>query len=146
MPDRVAADLRHSDIGGVLGAIWREIASLRATVEAQGRRIEALERRWQDRRRAARPMAAVDASLLTALQPFVGVEFTTAEIVRHAGIDPDLAAALRACDLSTAQRLGKRLQQRLQGRVFEGLTVERIGQCAEGALWTIVRVDGSAGA
>jgi len=62
-----------------------------------------------------------------------GLAFTSPELVQHAHVDPDLAAALPTL---SARRIGRRLQM-LIGRTWDGWSVECTCHERHGRLWKI---------
>jgi hypothetical protein len=88
-------------------------------------RIAALEAELQQLRQQQR------ADLLAAIRGSVapGVVFSSADLLRHAAVDPALAAAFSALNITSPRRLGKWLQR------LRGSGIERVGVDHDGAIW-----------
>ena len=80
----------------------------------------------------------------TALVPIIAATvqdraFSSTELLRHADVDASLRAALAAAHITTARQLGKVLHT-LEGRVFQGWRLERIGVERDGIVWRVFQV------
>jgi hypothetical protein len=107
-------------------------AGLDARVTAIEARLARLERQG--------PRDGTEAGVVVTLAERIGARhYTAAELIRHATVDPELAAALEAADVTNPRELGQ-LLRRVEHRTIEGLTVERVGQGRDGLVWRVVRV------
>jgi hypothetical protein len=87
--------------------------------------------------------AELDAALVRAIATVAGDRaFAAIELWRHAAtVSPALGQACAAAGVTSARRLGKRLE-RLQGRALGGLRLERLGAKTNCGLIWIVTVIG----
>lgn len=106
-----------------------------ATVDALEDRIAALEAELRDlkRERTVRHDAALLDALATAI-PFE-VVFNAGEVIAHAALYPDLAAALGAVMPRT---LGRRLARVARLSPIAGVALECVGRDERGCIWQIV--------
>jgi len=113
-----------------------EIAELRGAVAALAARVVALERAVREKSLVSD--TANSRRFLIAIAEIVkGHAFTSAELMAHArDVSPTLRQAFAAAGVTSARRLGKRLQ-RLQGRPLGGLYLERVGADYTGAIWLL---------
>jgi hypothetical protein len=135
-----------SQTDAVLGAILDEQRATRQLLqeildeqEARGalqeQALDELRRIRQALERRARLRDADDVRVLLALVGSVGARrFSAADVVRHAQVAPDLAAALAAADCESPRALGS-LFRRLEGRDFNGVTLQCVGEGRSGLLW-----------
>src|SRR5262245_4611136 len=110
-----------------------ELRALRLVVQQLVAELRA--QRQDHERRRQRPSRA---GLLSAIATSVGDrEFTAAEVLRHAEVDPALATALDRAELTTARLVAKFFQQ-VKGRTIDGVRVEPIGKDGDGSiLWRV---------
>jgi hypothetical protein len=82
-------------------------------------RVEALEARHG-------PRDAAEAAVLPAIARSIGGRhFTSDELFAHAAVDPALAAALAAADITNTRELGK-LLSRLEVQPVAGVSIVRV--------------------
>ena len=80
-----------------------------------------------------------DVTLMRTLVGSVGATaFSSGELLEHARIAPELAAALRGC--RRPQHVGKRLQA-LADRVLGGFVLRRVGRDHTGTIWAVQVAD-----
>lgn len=129
-----------TDVAVVLRTLVRDVAELQ-------RKVADLEAR-------ARRLAPADVTAASALLPVVvqiigNATFTVADLLTFAatpsaGADmlySAIATASGRIDRTTGKRIGK-LLRRLNGAVVDGLTVERHGIEAPGAVWSVKAAQG----
>ena len=120
----------------VASSLQRLVASVEQLTAAV-RRLEAALPRGQERQLRQR-----DGEALAALLPATpqGHVFSTAELLEHAALHPELLAAIQAATgrppAAAAKALGKLLRRSLGVKVA-GLQVHRVGVFRGAALWVV---------
>jgi hypothetical protein len=109
-----------------------DLAMLRHEIDTLARRLETVER-WVQAHGTG-PRDGADVALLHVLAATArGLSFTAAGMWRRRAVDPTLAEALLAADITSARQLGK-LLRRLTGHTVDGWCLRRVGTNREGAV------------
>lgn len=79
-----------------------------------------------------------DARLVSALAASAGSHvFGAVDVIRHAGVDPDLRAALDGAGAQTTNQVGL-LLRRLHGLTVDGFRIVGLKRDAHGRMWQVV--------
>ena len=113
-----------------LAAAVDPVAELRDLVEELRDRVATLEARYGPRDQAE---AAVPPAVARSVG---GRRFTSAELFAHAAVDPDLAAALEAADVTSPRELG-RLLARLEVQPSALVAIVRVAESRGCVIWAV---------
>jgi hypothetical protein len=131
-PSTTVVRLMRRDAPADVATLLREVVA----EQARQRQMLAEILRLLERGRGARDEA--DQALLLALAEAVGDrQFTSAQLMAHAAVDPALHEALEAADVTSTKELGC-LCRRLEGISIRGVRLARAGDQRGGVLWRLL--------
>ncbi len=106
------------------------VQQLRAEMHALTARVAGLEARGGAR-------DAAETLVLPAIASAIGARrFTSVDLLAHARVDPALADAIEAADVTNPREMGK-LLARLETQPIAGLRLERVGGARVGVVWRV---------
>ena len=113
-------------------ALLRELVDVQREVLAELRAL----RMVMEARGARQHVDQAAGELVRRIAQLPRVPFSVAELLEHAQVVPDLAAAIvAAVGALNGRKLGK-LMKRIEGTTFDHASIVRCGTSREGALWT----------